>query len=48
MIWPEGNRREMVKGWIGHVYKAENPINVLRKLKSKIIKETENLEKLIE
>gem|GEM_PF-6837737 len=33
---------------IGYVYKAENPINVLRKLKSKIIKEIENLEELIE
>ena len=42
-------KREMVKkGWIGYVYRAENPITVLRKLKSKIIKEIENLEKMIE
>jgi len=42
-------KREIVKkGWIGYVYKAENPINVLRKLKSKIIKEIENLEKMLE
>ena len=42
-------KREMIKkGWIGYVYKAESPVNVLRKLKSKIIKEMENLEKLIE
>ncbi|RLI75741.1 transcriptional regulator, partial [Archaeoglobales archaeon] len=36
------------KGWIGYVYMAENPITVLRKLKSKIIKEIENLEKMLE
>jgi len=42
-------KREMVKkGWIGYVYRAENPIDVLRKLKSKIIKEIENLEKMLE
>jgi len=42
-------KREMVKrGWIGYVYRAENPIIVLRKLKYKIIKEIENLEKMIE
>jgi predicted DNA-binding transcriptional regulator len=41
-------KREMIKkGWIGYVYKAESPVNVLRKLKSKIIKEIENLEKLL-
>ncbi|RLF98890.1 MAG: transcriptional regulator [Thaumarchaeota archaeon] len=42
-------KREVVKkGWIGYVYMAENPITVLRKLKSKIIKEIENLEKMLE
>lgn len=42
-------KREIIKkGWIGYVYKAENPVNVLRELKSKIIKEIENLEKMIE
>jgi len=42
-------KREIVKkGWIGYVYRAENPITVLRKLKSKIIKEIENLEKMLE
>ncbi len=42
-------KREMVKrGWIGYVYRAENPIIVLRKLKYKIIKEIENLEKMLE
>ena len=42
-------KRKIVKrGWIGYVYKAENPINVLRKLKSKIIEEIENLEKKLE
>jgi len=42
-------KREIVKkGWIGYIYKAENPINVLKELKSKIIKEIENLEKKLE
>jgi len=54
-------KREMIeKGWIGYVYKAENPMNVLKRLKLKIIKdvlkrlklkiikEIEGLEKLIE
>ena len=42
-------KREMVKkGWIGYVYRAENPIKVLRKLKSRMIEEIENLEKMLE
>ena len=41
-------RKIVRKGWIGYVYKAENPINVLRKLKTKIIEEIENLEKKLE
>ncbi len=40
--------REMIKkGWIGYVYKAENPRKVFRRLKSRIIEELENLEKLM-
>ena len=40
--------REVIKkGWIGYVYKAENPVNVLKKLKSKIIGEIESIEKLL-
>ncbi|HID42969.1 MAG TPA: transcriptional regulator [Archaeoglobaceae archaeon] len=38
--------RELIKkGWIGYLYKAENPVKVFKKLKSKIIEEFENLEK---
>jgi len=40
--------KDLNQRWIGYVYRAENPITVLRKLKSKIIKEIENLEKMLE
>ncbi len=40
--------RKIVKsGWVGYVYKAENPLNVLKKLKLKITEEFENIEKLL-
>lgn len=41
-------RKVVKKGWVGYVYRAENPADVLKRLKAKIIKEFENLEKLIE
>ena len=41
-------RKIIKKGWIGYVYRAENSAEILMKLKSKIIREIENLEKLIE
>jgi len=41
-------RREMVRrGWIGYVYSAENPIDVIKRLKLKILNEIESLERSI-
>ncbi len=41
-------KRKMVKkGWIGYVYKAEKPIEVIKKLKSKVIDEIESIERLL-
>lgn len=38
--------RELIKkGWMGYAYKAENPVEVFRKLKNKIVEDLENLEK---
>ncbi len=42
-------KKEVVKkGWLGYVYKAENPVEVLKKIKSKILKEFERLEETLE
>ena len=42
-------KKEVVRrGWLGYVYKAENPIEVLKRIKAKILKEFEKLEKSFE
>jgi len=41
-------RRLVEKGWIGYVYRAEDPREVVAKLKSQILAEFGKLEKILE
>jgi predicted DNA-binding transcriptional regulator len=41
------SRKFVEQGWMGYTYRAENPTNVLKKLKSSIMKEIEALEDLL-